>query len=199
TATIINSFLGWAGSCGTFYDRSSNLLFLINDAGNGWSTPLAVGSSNTLQNSACSVNLGQSSAVLSGNTLTLNLATTFKAGFSGAKNIYGWAQNNSGSASDWIQLGAWTPASGSIPTPVSVTPNSGSGTTQSFSFQYTDSSGVGDIAGTATMINSFLGWAGSCGTFYDRANNLLYLINDAGDGWSMPITLGSSSTLQNSG
>jgi large repetitive protein len=196
--TNINSFLGWTGSCGTYYDRGNNQLYLINDAGDGWSSPQTLGTLGLLQNSSCSIVLAGSSAFVSGNILTLNLAITFNSTFGGTKNVYGWAQNNAGSASDWSQLGIWTPASAAVPTPVSVTPSSGGGVTQSFSFQFSDASGAGDIAGTAININSALGWAGSCGSYYDRGNNQLYLINDAGDGWLGPQTLGTSGTLQNS-
>src|SRR5262249_4073983 len=127
----------------------------------------------------------------------LNLAITFQSGFSGAKNIYGWAQNGSGDASDWSQLGTWIPAGGRVPAPVSLTPNSGGGIAQTFSFQFSDLKGAHDIAATAMNINSVLGWAGSCGAYFDRGNNQLYLINDAGNGWLGPQTLSVPGILQN--
>ena len=68
-----------------------------------------------------------------GNTLTLNVTVTFQPAFSGAKNIYLYAVDVSGSNSGWQQRGAWTvtePAG--TPSAVSVTPSSGSGASQSF-------------------------------------------------------------------
>ena len=41
------------------------------------------------------MNAGTSSASASGDTLTLNLALTFKAGFAGAKNVYMEVENAS--------------------------------------------------------------------------------------------------------
>jgi hypothetical protein len=54
--------------------------------------------------------MGASSGVMSGNTYTLNLAVTFQAGFTGAKNVYGYASQTTGSLnSGWQTLGTWTP------------------------------------------------------------------------------------------
>ena len=45
--------------------------------------------------------------MISGNTLTVNLAITFKPAFAGAKNTFGEAQNASAD-SGWSHLGTWT-------------------------------------------------------------------------------------------
>jgi hypothetical protein len=45
---------------------------------------------------------------MNGNTLTLNLAMTFKPAFAGAKNIYMYGVDVSGPNSGWQQLGTWT-------------------------------------------------------------------------------------------
>ena len=81
-----------------------------NNAGNAWSAPLTLGVAGTLQNSHCSINMGASSGVVSGNTYTMNLAITFQAGFTGANNVYGYVlQTTGGLNSGWQQLGTWTP------------------------------------------------------------------------------------------
>jgi hypothetical protein len=46
--------------------------------------------------------------VLSGNTLTVTLALTFAPAFSGAKNVYAYAQNGTGINSGWQTRGTWT-------------------------------------------------------------------------------------------
>jgi phospholipase C len=84
------------------------------------------------------------------------------------------------------------------PAVVGVTPNSGSGMSQTFSLQYSDNGGYADIFRAAMIIHSRLDWAGSCGALYNRADNQIRLINDAGTGYLGPLTLGSSGTLQNS-
>ena len=97
-----------SNSCMAYYDRRSNRLNLLNDAGTGYSSR-AVGSSGTLQNSQCSIAMGSSSTVtVSGTTLTLNLAMTFKTPFAGAKNVYIFAASASGVNSSWQPRGAWT-------------------------------------------------------------------------------------------
>jgi hypothetical protein len=97
-----------ANSCLTYYHRATNTLFLLNDAGTAYASAM-VGSSGTLQNSQCAITLGGSSTVmLSGTTLTLNLAMTFTPAFNGAKNIFMYAANAAGTNSGWQGRGAWT-------------------------------------------------------------------------------------------
>jgi hypothetical protein len=60
-----------------------------------------------LQNSQCTLNVGASSASMSGNTLTLNLALSFTAAFAGAKNVYMEVENATHD-SGWSPHGAWT-------------------------------------------------------------------------------------------
>src|SRR5262249_22692573 len=81
--------------------------------------------------------------------------------------------------------------------PVSVTPASGSGSSQTFQFVYTDSYGWNDLTST---------WVYITGTFSSPLTNRchmyssgssLYLLNDAGTAW-MPGAIGSNATLQNS-
>ena len=67
---------------------------------------------------------GGTTVILSGNTLTLNLAMTFKPAYAGAKNIYMHAVDISGTNSGWQQLGTWTV------TGACRCPNSGFGDTQ---------------------------------------------------------------------
>jgi hypothetical protein len=90
-----------------YYQRSTNTLNLLNDAGAVY-TSGTVGSGVTLQNSQCSVALGSSSAVASGTTLTLNLAMTFRAAFTGTKNIYMEGVSAGGTKSVWASEGTWT-------------------------------------------------------------------------------------------
>jgi hypothetical protein len=96
-----------ANSCMLYYQPSTNQVNLLNNAGTAW-TAATPGTVTTLENSQCSVNMLTTSVVLSGVTLTLNLAMTFQSGFVGAKNIYMYAGDVSGSSSGWPQEGTWT-------------------------------------------------------------------------------------------
>jgi hypothetical protein len=62
---------------------------------------------------------------------------------------------------------------GATPTPVSVTPSSGSGLSQTFSFVFSDTGGAGSIIWTQLMINQTLATTSSCWFYYD--GSLLYL------------------------
>jgi hypothetical protein len=80
-----------------------------------WIGPVAIGSSNTLQNSACSVDAAASSFSGIGNTLTVNLALNFNPGFGSAggrearKAVCQWAKDVAGAGEDQSCFGMWIP------------------------------------------------------------------------------------------
>ena len=187
-----------ANSCLAYYDRPSHTVFLLNDAGTAWfSGPM--GTATTLQNSQCAIALASSGAAPSGNLLTVNLAMTFKPAFSGAKNIYMYAENASGGNSGWHDRGDWTASLPAVVTADSVTPNSGNGASQTFALQYSDSLGATDLLTTWVWYNATFApsAANSCMAYYDRPANTVFLLNDAGTAWASG-TAGSGGTLQNS-
>ena len=83
------------------------------------------------------------------------------------------------------------------PSAVSVTPSSGIGSSQTFSFVSSDANGYTDIATMQAVISADLNPTNSCYTHYDRALNAVLLLNDAATGWIGPLTLGASGTIQN--
>jgi hypothetical protein len=99
-----------ADSCLLHYDSGSSTLSLLDDAGAVWHTA-RLGSASVLRNSQCAVAAHASSAVTSGNTLTLNLAITFTPAYAGSKNVYLFAQDSSGANSGWQDRGDWSIAS----------------------------------------------------------------------------------------
>jgi hypothetical protein len=106
---IINSGLTATGGCYIYYSPSSKQIYLGNNSGSGTLGPVTVGTSGTLQNSQCVLNVGSSSVVDSGNTLTLNLALTFESGFTGAQNSWADTASKAGLSAGWQSLGSWTP------------------------------------------------------------------------------------------
>jgi hypothetical protein len=194
SATLASSA---ASSCLTYYDRPTNTVFLLNDAGTTWFSGL-LGSATTLQNSQCSIALLDSSILLSGNTLTLTLAMTFKAPFNGARNIYMYASNGTAN-SGWQDRGDWTATGvGNAVTADSATPSSGSGSTQSFALAYSSTLGATNVLTTWVWFTPTLAQtaASSCLVYYDRPSNLLFLLDDAGTNW-MSAVMGTATTLQN--
>jgi hypothetical protein len=201
TYILMNSGLSWTGSCGLRYDRLSNLLQVINDQGSGWQGGISPGS-GSLANSQCTVSGSGFSVSLLGNTLTQGVAVNFAAGFAGTKSVYLNAADNSDVFSGWVQRGAWTVPSGggsspAPPTANSVSPSSGSGSSQTFTAQFADGNGASDIRYTYVLMNSGLTWTGSCGLRYDRVANRLEIINDQGSGWQGSISPGSGSLSNN--
>jgi hypothetical protein len=94
-------------SCLLYYNIAASQINLAQNNGTTWvaATP---GSVTTLENSQCSLNVAATTAVLSGNTLTLHLPMTFLPAYAGAIDVNLYAADVSGSASGWQQLGAWT-------------------------------------------------------------------------------------------
>lgn len=193
TATLASA----VNSCQVYYQPSTNQVNLLNNAGTVWmsGTP---GASGTLQNSQCSLNLASTTVSLNGNNLTLNLPVTFQAAYAGAKGIYLYAEDVSGAVTGWEELGAWTVPSGTVTvSAVSVTPSSGSGLSQTFAFQYSDSAGAASLAAVyAWFTSTFPTATNSCLLYYNAPANQINLLNAAGAAYTS-ATLGTSSTLQN--
>jgi hypothetical protein len=88
-----------------------------------------------------------------------------------------------------------------MPTPaaVSVTPSSGSGTSQLFSFAFSDDAGAAQIKIASVVINSTTNtYANSCTFTYDSGTGLVSLIRDSGSGWVGSIRPGTATSIQNS-
>ena len=193
--TVINSSLNASGGCYLLYYPGPNVFYLANDAVTAWLGPVALGKAGSVQNSQCTVDAGSSSASGSGTSLTVNLALSFQSGFGGTKNVY--MDVSDGQDSGWQQRGSWTVPAGP-PTAVSVTPSSGNGSNQTFSFVYSDTKGHGAITTLLTVINSSLNASGGCYLLYYPGPNVFYLANDAVTAWLGPVALGTSGSLQNS-
>jgi hypothetical protein len=96
-----------ASACYIYFSRAAGTLYLTNDAGTAWQSPITMGQNATLQNSQCIVNAAGSSQSGSGNNLTLNVAVTFQPAFkSSTRNIYGELYDGV-SDTGWVQLGSW--------------------------------------------------------------------------------------------
>jgi hypothetical protein len=108
---LTNSFLNGVSACYIAYvptTPTNGYLYLVDDAGDGGyvGPPVGLSSGSVLQNSQCAINTAASSASASGNTLTLNLALTFTAGFSGNQVFFLAARNKSTGNSGWQAAGS---------------------------------------------------------------------------------------------
>jgi len=125
-------------------NTASGTLQLADDSGTLWLGPIQLNSAGTLQNSQCTIS-GASSASAKGNTFSLNLYVAFSPAFAGQKNVYGSATGTSNVTSGWQLLGTWQTAN-SMPSNVSVVPNTGTGTGGTFTFTFADTAGVSSLS-----------------------------------------------------
>ena len=192
---VLNATLSAAGSCYLWYDARNNSLGLASDAGT-WGAPAPLGSPGALENSQCRADLGTAAVAFSGNLLTVGVDLTFKPAFAGPKNTYLYAANREWQTTGWRQMGTWLVPS-LMPEPVSVSPPSGSGNAQRFSFTVSDDGGYARIGDVLFLLGGGLSATNSCYLWYDGRNNSIGLASDAGV-WSAQTPLGSAAVLENS-
>src|SRR5438876_3677867 len=128
----------------------------------------------------------------------MSLPLTFNPAFAGAQQVWMSAVGGAGS-SGWQQRGNWTvTAPVQSVQAVSVAPGSGSGSSQTSSFQFSDSSGGTDLQNVwMWLAPNGTSVANICMAYYNRAGNSINLLNDAGTAWTT-MTVGTAGTLQNS-
>ena len=105
-SVIFNTSLAVPGACYLFYYQPTNTIYLSNDTGSTWLSSIVLGRTGSIGNSQCSLNAAASSAVGSGNAITLNLALSFLPAFKGTRNIYMEVYGSGDSG--WLQKGSWT-------------------------------------------------------------------------------------------
>jgi hypothetical protein len=141
-------------------------------------------------------NCGTSLAAAASCTITV----TFTPTATGSRPATVVVTDNSGGVSGATQTAtlAGTGTTSATPTVVSLSPTSGTGTTQTFTAVYSDPSGVSNLASVRILINSSLNGANACYAYYYPGTNALYLENNADNGTVGPLTPGSSSSISNS-
>jgi hypothetical protein len=197
---VIDQAIGTYNTCHLAYGPNTNLLYLLNDARTQWLGPLPLGSSGTLGNSQCSVNLGASSKSGSGTNLAVDLAMTFSGGFAGTKNLFVYALDQQYQHSGWQTKGSWVVPGGSSnqpPTLGSVTPSSGSGSNRTFRFTASDPNGYGDLISMQVVFDQSVGVPNTCHLAYGPPANQIFLLNDSRTQWLGGVQLGSGGTLSN--
>jgi hypothetical protein len=115
----------------------------------------------------------------------------------GLKNIYAEAVDSAGHSTGFQPAGTYRVGGGGPPLVEGVTPTSGIGSGQAFSFRISDANGIMDVQRAQILFNQTLNPVGAC-LLYIQGPNAVLLLNDAGTAWTGPVPLGSSSVLQNS-
>ncbi|HYW41271.1 MAG TPA: hypothetical protein VE959_00355 [Bryobacteraceae bacterium] len=195
---LINNFLDGRSACYLAYSNSGSMLYLVADNG-GTLLPLALNGSGTVSNSQCTVTGAGSSATGSGNTLTLTLNLSFNPAFAGDKVFYMAAHDLQGGNSGWQALGTWcVPGASTFPAVTAAAPARGAGSSQAFTFTFTDTKGFQDLGVANVLINSALDGRQACYIAYSQPYRTLYLVGDAGGGLSQGLALGGSGSVSNS-
>ena len=105
------------GSCDVQVTPDNNEASLSQGDGYFGVGPGALGSQGTLQTSQCTLNLANSSAVWSGNTLAVALSLTFSSSYSGPQIISAEAFGFSVIGPGWRTVGTWTVGPAPMPGP----------------------------------------------------------------------------------
>jgi hypothetical protein len=111
--TMINLLISdriFGGSpCHALYFPGANTFNLVKDDSSGLvsSGGVSPGTPGAISNGRCSINTGQASKALSGNSLTVSFPLSFQpAAFAGAKRVYANVFDMIGQLSHWVQVGA---------------------------------------------------------------------------------------------
>ena len=173
-------------SCILEYNRISNSIRMINDAGTGWSEPVLVGSmTGRVSNSQCRVDSAAVAARISGEIMTVTAEIALKAPH---RRIATFAQalDASGRYSGIRQFGSWSgplliPRPGPFLSSAATasTPAAGSETVVSFAFGHSNPS---LLAFATVLIGDGIGNPG-CQIFYfpqAQPGARIQLVNDAG-------------------
>lgn len=193
------------GSCLIEYNRISNGMRLINDAGNGWLGPISgvvIGpGAQNLENSQCSLHLSSASAQVTTTTMVVEASVTFKAGMAGVLSTFLQAFDTDGKYTGMTQFGNWvTPGTDSRSGPKAL----GLGLDLSAGV-YNLSAAAGHTAGTAGLaaihvrIGPKIVGAPVCHLVYVPSTKTMNLVNDSEAGvvsgtWIEP----GAGTLSNS-
>ena len=185
------------GDSACYLQISGSRMWLRNDANSGWLGPVTVGAANSLSNSQCTLDSEDSSVSSSGNNLSVNLALSFTSAFYGDRTVFMIARDAGGQSSGWQSQGSWRVTSPAVPpVPISVTPESGNGSEQTFTFLFSDLNGAADIEVTTTLISSALSGNNAC--YVWSSGDRFWLRDDAHSAWLGPVTMGTTDSLTNS-
>ena len=184
-------------ACYINYDPVANVFYLLSDDMTQWYGLLA-GSANTVGNAQCTLYGATSGSTKAGTDLTTTVDISFRSGFAGLKSIYQFAADTLGAGSGWISLGTWNDTGDpNVVELVSLTPNSGSGGSQTFTAVIKDGNGAAAIPFVQLVMNNSLSGINGCFIHYDRASNVFFLLNDTGTAFS-GLAAGSDAQVSNS-
>jgi len=198
---LINNFLDGRAACYLAYSQPLNVLYLVNDAGNGLLNGVVLNGTGSVSNSQCGINGASSSATAIGNALILSINFTFSTAFAGNKVMYLASRDVANNNSGWVPSGVWQVPGGvsNITTAVvGMDPAAGESDDHAFTFTFTDAKGYLDIGVVNVLVNDYLNGGQACYIAYSQPSNAVYLVNDAGTALSAGLVLNGAGSVSNS-
>ncbi len=197
---LVNDSLAQTNAVLVFYDRSTNKVYLKNDANTSWGTGYTLGTDIVLSNSQCELYVKDCSIAPNGTDFQVWWRLKLKPSMS-SKNLCSWmyVTDSAGQFDGWKKVGThFTPVA---PTCVSITPSSGSpspSTPMVFNTEYSDTNGHPDVYLCYLQISQTSSQANAILALYDSKQNKIFLRNDANTAWSAGHAPGANVTLSNS-
>lgn len=179
---LISSSTNTVNACWMYFDGSG--LSLASDNTATWSTSYSWGTGSTLYNNQCNVTLVSNASA--GGTLTFTLTITLTSSFPRPETVYMQASYPTSQDTGYQPEGTWSGSS----SPLAVSPASGSGMTQTFTFTAADPQNVSNMN---ALFNTAVSGAGACWMYFD--GSYLSLADDSASNWS---SAGQGTALQNS-
>jgi hypothetical protein len=195
-ALLLNTSASTGSGCYVSYNPAMNLFSVYNDGGTtvlGTVTP----GSGSAQNDQCGLSGAGSSAAVSGTTLTVTFSLSFLPAFAGSKTVYLLAADANSSTALTAETSFTVTINPGAPQVVSVSPSSGTGSAQTFTFVYSDTVIAGNLSNVAFLFNTSVSAALACSVVYSISTGTVSLISDSGVS-SSSLPLGSTNALQNS-
>jgi hypothetical protein len=193
---LVNTMASSDYACQVTYTPSTNQFALANDVASSGSSPVNPGG-GMAQNDQCTLNGATSSATIAGNDLTIVVSLIFQPSFAGAMTDYLYA-SDANSNTGFVARGTWTvTVAAPQPTNTSVSPNASLGSSQTFTFVYSDTQNPLNITGMAMLFSTSLATTNQCSLAVDRNAGTISLLYDNGTG-SSEKAISSPAVLQNS-
>ena len=162
------------GSCLVEYNRISNGMRLIDNAGTGWlggqsgiplGTPGAV-----LTNNQCTVNVQNATAFVAGNTMSVNVPVTFQATLGPVLGTFLQALDVNGVWTGMTQFGNWVlpgaPQTRIGPAISGISPTNTAGSNVTYTITATHPSGAGTLLQVHLMISDRIVGGSPCQVVY---------------------------------
>ena len=174
---------------------------LVNDSGIGFVGTLTPGSNRTLENSQCT--LRGEDLKISNNGYIVFLTLEFKPSFSGLKAAYSRAMDMANMDGGWVHGGDWlgSRSPGSPPSIVSIIPEYGPATVQTFSILDTNDDGVDKLTSAELLLSAHppsTDLMNTCHVTFNISGRQVSLTNNAGTGAVGSAALGSNQIVENS-